>query len=117
MKRIILITVIVISSLTHVNSQNMFEGFEGLDSLSLPAGWSVYNNASFPIPDFTNWTVRSPGASLPGLSTSLSVVRTGNKAIGIIWWTSQDTNGVATPISDAWLVTKKIHVWTSSAIF
>ncbi len=98
-----------------VKSQNWTEGFEGLDSLSLPAGWSKYNAASFPIDPLTNWTVRDSGSSLPGLSVATAKSHGGLKSCGVSWWSSIDTTGASSTTSDAWLVTKRMHVWNAGA--
>lgn len=116
MKKLIIITFILFAFAGLAQAQNYTEGFETSDSLNLPEGWSKYNNASFPIDPATNWTVRDTGASLPGLSTSLSKAHTGKKAVGVSWWTSVDTTGGTSVISDAWLVTRRIHVWSGSAV-
>jgi len=115
MKKIFLILFIALLTSGTLYSQNWTEGFEGLDSLSLPEGWSKYNAAPFPIDPMTNWTVRDSGSSLPGLSTSLSVSHSGSKSIGVSWWSSVDTTANPSTIADAWLVTKRIHVWSAGA--
>lgn len=80
------------------------EGFETSDSANAPVGWSVWNNSpTDSLQPGWNWTVRPVGLNVPGLSTSLSVAHTGDKSIGVTWWTGQ-TSGIC----DAWLVTKKI---------
>ena len=100
-----------------VFSQNWTEGFESNDSTSLPAGLSVYNRANFPIQPFTNWTVRDTGKVLPGVNAiRLSRSHTGLKAIGVSWYTGIDTNTGTSTVSDAWLVSKRIQVHSSSAI-
>lgn len=117
MKKLLLIIFLVLIALGEVKSQNWTESFEGLDSLSLPSGWSKYNRASFPIDPMTNWTVRDTGSSLPGLSTATAKAHSGLKSIGASWWASIDTNGTTPATSDVWLVTKRIHVWSSAAYF
>lgn len=113
MKKILLFGLFLLISVLSIKAQNWTESFEGLDSLSLPAGWSKYNAAPFPIDPMTNWTVRDSGSSLPGLSTATAKSHSGLKSIGVSWWSSIDTTGdtSSVPISDAWLVTKRIHVW------
>ena len=96
-------------------SQNWSESFEGLDSLSLPAGWSKYNAATFPIDPMSNWTVRDSGSSLPGLQTATAKSHSGLKSCGVSWWSSIDTNGTTPTISNAWLVSKRIKVWGAGA--
>jgi hypothetical protein len=79
----------------------------------LPAGWKNYNNSQLDtIEPQWNWTVRTVGSSLPGLSTSLSVVHSGSKSVGVSWYT-----GVASGISDAWLVTQRIRNVPGDALF
>lgn len=116
MKKLILIVILFFAAFGTAFSQNWTESFEGLDSLSLPEGWSRYNAAPFPIDPMTNWTVRDSGSSVPGLSTATVKSHNGLKSIGVSWWAALDTNGVDTvQISDAWLVSKRIHVWDASA--
>ncbi|MCC6864723.1 MAG: T9SS type A sorting domain-containing protein [Ignavibacteria bacterium] len=110
MKKLFLLVLFIFSINGLTKSQNWTESFEGLDSLSLPQGWSKYNAAAFPIDPFTNWTVRDSGSSLPGLTSATAKSHSGLKSIGVSWWASIDTNGSGTTISDAWLVTKRIHV-------
>lgn len=115
MKRSIFIVFVLFFAITGIKAQNWSEGFETSDSINLPSGWSVWNNASFPIDPLTNWTVRDTGASLPGLQTATMKSHSGLKAIGVSWWSSVDTTSDA-PNSDAWLVTPRIHVWSGAAI-
>jgi len=116
MKKLLLMLFFVIFAVGSVNSQNWTESFEGLDSLSLPEGWSRYNAAPFPIDPMTNWTVRDSGSSVPGLATATVKSYDGLKSIGVSWWSTIDTLGVDTSgISDAWLVSKRIHVWDGNA--
>ncbi len=97
-------------------SQDWSEGFETTDTLTLPTGWSVWNEAPFPIDPATNWNVRDTGQPLPGLSNALSKAHTGKRAIGVSWWASIDTLGLdSTNTSDAWLVTPRIHVWAAGS--
>lgn len=115
MKKILFILFFILISSNNIKAQNWTEGFEGLDSLSLPSGWSKYNAASFPIDPMTNWTVRDSGSSLPGLNTARAKAHSGLKSIGVSWWSSIDTNGTTPAISNAWLVTKRIRVWASGS--
>ena len=46
------------------------EGFETSDSNRLPTGWTVLNNASFPVDPWANWTVRDSGIWMPNLSST-----------------------------------------------
>lgn len=115
MKKILLFSALIIFLSCSIKAQNWTEGFEGIDSLHLPAGWSKFNAASFPIDPMTNWTVRDSGVSLPGLLTATSKSHGGLKACGVSWWSSIDTNGTTPTISNAWLVTKRIRVWAGGA--
>jgi len=115
MKKYFLFSLFIFLFIGSANSQNWTEGFETTDTLTLPAGWSKYNRANFPIDPATHWNVRDTGKHLPGLSTALSKSHSGRRAIGVSWWASVDTNGVNSGIADAWLVTKRIHVWNANA--
>ena len=77
MKKILLFLFFVIIATGSVKSQNWFEGFEGIDSLHLPVGWSEWHEDTFIIAPFTDWTVRDTGRSLPNLSTATSKAHTG----------------------------------------
>ncbi len=106
MKKIffILFCILIVTGFSKAQSTIWTEGFETSDSATLPSGWANYNNL-FPtdtIDATWNWTVRSEGYGLPGLSTSLAVVHSGTKSIGVSWYSGP------TGVSDAWLVTKKI---------
>ena len=91
----------------HIN-----EDFEGIDSMSLPAGWTKWDNGNFPpynlVPN-ANWTVRDSGAfQLPGLSTATGKAHSPTKACGVSWLMGVDSNGNYLQ-ADAWLVTKRIE--------
>ncbi len=89
------------------------EGFESLDSLSVPSGWSKYNNSPLDtIEPNWNWTVRTVGTSLPGLSTSTAVAHSGTKSIGISWYM-----GASSGVSDGWLVTSRLQNVPADALF
>ena len=109
MKKLRLLLVLIsalFGAVVHGQTIKLSEGFETSDSLNLPAGWTKWS-VSFPVDTFDNWTVRDTGLALPGLSTAKSKAHSGTKAVGVSWWTSLDTGGVA-GIADAWLITKKI---------
>jgi hypothetical protein len=82
------------------------EGFEG--SPGLPPGWTVWNNATFPIRPETNWAVRDTGITAPGIAIVTTKAHTGLRAAGISWWASTDTGGVPRIQADALLVTPRI---------
>lgn len=89
------------------------EGFETTDTIpgAVPPGWSVWNNAIFPIDPATNWTVRDSGHSMPGLQTALTKSHSGKRSIGASWWASIDTNAVAIDTTtDVWIVTKRVNI-------
>lgn len=114
MRLTLLFSLIVITALitTPVKSQTnvIDEGFEGLDSLQLPSGWSVFNKRNFPITPFTNWTVRDTGRNIPGLTSATSKAHSGLNSIGASWWAGVDTNTSLSDTADAWLVTKRVNV-------
>lgn len=115
MKKIFLFLFIALLTSGSLYSQNWTEGFEGLDSLSLPSGWSKYNRTTFPIDPFTDWTVRDSGSSLPGLSTALAKSHSGVKSIGASWLAGRDTVNGLNLVSDCWLVSKRIRVWAGGS--
>ncbi|MDQ3020714.1 MAG: T9SS type A sorting domain-containing protein [Bacteroidota bacterium] len=115
MKKIYLILFFIIVLVNSSKAQGVIwiEGFETSDSANLPTGWTNYNNSpKDTIEPYWNWTVRPAGLNLPGLSTRLSVVHTGEKSVGVSWWT-----GVSSGISDAWLVTQRIPNVPSDGLF
>jgi hypothetical protein len=119
MKKIFILFCITIFFLvsSDLRSQNWTEGFEGIDSLHLPAGWSKWHRSNYPILPFTDWTIRDTGRSLPGLQTATSKSHSGLNAIGVSWWSGVDTLGIdTTDIADEWLVTRRVHVWSSLAL-
>jgi hypothetical protein len=91
---------------TAVAQPRFQEGFEG--STGLPAGWTVWNNAAFPIRPETNWTVRDTGVTPPGVAIVTTKAHTGLRAVGVTWWASTDTGGVPRIQADALLVTPRI---------
>jgi hypothetical protein len=96
----------------------MDEGFETSDSSNIPAGWSVWNNASFPIDPTSNWLVRTVGSCMPGISCTGRQARahTGTKSIMATWYAGIDTATSTSGVSDAWLVTKRIRNVPSDAL-
>jgi hypothetical protein len=113
MKKLLSFFLISLTISTLSQSQTILEeGFEGLDSLSLPLGWTQVNFVQPPADTMADWTVRDTGASLPGLATATSVAHTGTKAIGVSWWSGCDTNGCT--ISDDWLITRRVFIPTEN---
>jgi Secretion system C-terminal sorting domain len=109
----ILFFIFAIAGISKAQGLIWTEGFENSDTANLPAGWANYNNL-FPqdtIDPTWNWTVRVEGASLPGLQTSLAVVHSGTKSVGVSWYSGP------VDVSDAWLVTKKISNCPSDGLF
>jgi hypothetical protein len=92
------------------------EGFETSDSINLPTGWTKWNNASFPIDPFTNWTVRDTGSLQPGLSDARTVAHSGTKSCAATWLIGEDTSTTALGVGDAWLVTKKVENITANDV-
>ena len=89
------------------------EGFETTDTIpgALPSGWSVFNNAPFPIIPEGNWMVRDSGRTMLGLAAPTTTKsHSGMKSIGVNWYAAVDTNTGSYETSDAWLVTKRIDV-------
>lgn len=117
MKKIYIILIFLFIAVGMSKAQPIIwsQGFESADSINLPPGWNIYNNATFPIDPLTNWTVRTVGSSLPGLATSLCVVHTGSKSIGASWNASIDTNTNSATISDVWLVAPRLMNVASDA--
>ncbi|MBE2256131.1 MAG: T9SS type A sorting domain-containing protein [Ignavibacteria bacterium] len=107
MKKLFLLFILTFGIVQISNSQwKLNEGFES--DTTLPVGWSVVNDALFPIDPTTNWTVRDSGSAIPGLSTATAKAHSGRRSIQVSWWTSVDTTGGPSSVSDAWLITKKI---------
>ncbi|MBN8570044.1 MAG: T9SS type A sorting domain-containing protein [Ignavibacteria bacterium] len=94
------------------------EGFETTDTIpgAVPPGWSVWNNALFPIDPTGNWMVRDSGHSMPGLSTGLSKSHSGLRSMGSTWYAGVDTNTNAYGVTDAWLVTKRVNISTGDSL-
>lgn len=116
MKRTLFTILFALLLVGSIKAQNWTEGFEGIDSTSLPAGWSKFHQASFPIDPWTSWIVRDTGRVLPRLETAKSKAHSGLYAIGVSWGSGTDTNAPNTGlISDEWLVSKRIHVWSASS--
>lgn len=93
-----------------LNSQvKLSEGFESSDSTVLPAGWTVLNNASFPIDPSANWMVRDTGRWIPNLTSTRAKAHSGVKSAMVSWGASIDTITGSPTISDAWLITRKIN--------
>ena len=92
------------------------EGFETSDSNRLPTGWTVLNNASFPVDPWANWTVRDSGRWMPNLTSTRLKPHTGTRAIAVTWGASIDSVSGASTIADAWLITKKISGISSNTV-
>ncbi|MBN1633154.1 MAG: T9SS type A sorting domain-containing protein [Ignavibacteria bacterium] len=107
MKNLILLLFVFVFALSVFPQVKIQEGFETADSLTPPAGWSIVNNAPFPIYPEGNWTVRDTGVAIPGISALTTKAHTGYKSVMTTWYAGIDTNppnpyGTA----DAWLITK-----------
>lgn len=94
------------------------ENFETYDSLSLPPGWSKWNQRWYPINEFANWTVRDTGKKVPNIGLT-SKAKDGVKSIMVSWGTSL-SSAMNHPLdtadlSDAWLVTKQFRNLPSDA--
>lgn len=89
------------------------EGFETADSAHLPAGWSKWNQAPFPIDPSGEWLVSDTGRVVGGIDTSnirrVSVAHSGIKAAHVSWWAGIDTVTGSPGQADTWLVTKRIR--------
>ena len=86
----------------------LFEDFEA--DTTLPAGWSVWNEAPFPIDPTSQWTVRdtSNPEFLPGLANGRAQAYSGSRAIGVSWVAGFDTVTGNFLQADAWLITRRI---------
>jgi hypothetical protein len=116
MKKLLLLTFLLLFAVT-LNSQiKIQEGFETADSLNLPEGWTKVNNQTFPIDPFTNWTVRDTGCAIPGINARLTRAHTGHKSVMVTWWASIDTTGAPSTVADAWLITKNTGPITSTDV-
>lgn len=103
----------VVCSTPSFSQIKLQEGFETTDTVAgaVPPGWSVWNHQNYPIDPTTNWMVRDSGLSMPGLSTALTKSHSGKRSMGVSWTSYQDTTGgTSSPITDCWLVTKRINV-------
>lgn len=116
MKKILFtVLMLIVMSPAAFSQVKINEGFETSDSLTVPAGWKVWNIASYYTDPTWNWMVRDTGSSIPGLSSALTTAHTGHKACGITWYACNDTGGGA-HISDAWLVTKRVNAATTDSL-
>jgi hypothetical protein len=86
----------------------LFEDFEA--DTTLPAGWSVWNEAPFPIDPTTQWTVRDTSYldPLPGLADARAVAHESARAVGVSWVAGVDTATGNFLQADAWLITRRI---------
>jgi len=115
----LLLMLFVVSFTREASSQVKFqEGFETTDTIpgAVPNGWSVWNNALFPIDPTGNWMVRDSGLSMPGLSTALSKSHSGKRSMGVTWYAGVDTNSSAYGTADAWIVTKRVTVTAGDSL-
>jgi Secretion system C-terminal sorting domain len=86
----------------------LLEDFEA--DTTLPAGWSVWNEAPFPIDPTSQWTVRDTAYPefLPGLELGRAQAHSGSRAIGVSWVAGYDTSTGNYLQADAWLITRRI---------
>ena len=87
------------------------EGFETSDETHLPAGWSKWNQAAFPIDPLGEWFVQDTARYVPGIDSTArrSVAHASLKAAQVSWYSGIDTNTNAYGEADTWLVTKRIR--------
>ncbi len=110
MKKLILV-VAVLGIISFSQAQiKLQENFETSDSAHLPAGWSKWNRAPFPIDPESHWLVQDTGRAIIGINTMrLTTARQSLKAARVSWVSGSDTNSGANGQADAWLVTKRIR--------
>lgn len=102
-----------------VSQIKLQEGFESQDTVpgSLPAGWAIYNVASFPIYPNGNWMVEHIGQSIRGVAApGATLVHSGNKAIVVNWYAGVDSNSGSFNVSDAWLITKGVQITAGDSL-
>ncbi len=116
MKKILLLSFLLLFAVTLNSQVKIQEGFETADSLNLPAGWYRVNNQSFPIDPMTNWTVRDTGAAIPGINALTTKAHTGHKSVAATWWASIDTTGAPSSVADVWLITKDAGAITANDV-
>ncbi len=111
MKKLILVVVTALGMASLSQGQiKLQENFETSDSAHLPAGWSKWNQAPFPIDPESHWLVQDTGRAVPGIATSrLSAAHQSLKAARVSWVAGSDTNTGGNGEADAWLVTKRIR--------
>ena len=103
-----LLPVFFLSSSSH--SQPLpLEDFEGGATPMLPPGWGVFNDAGFPIPDSSNWTVRDSALAVPGLATATSQAHNSLRSVGVSWLAGTDTVTGNLLQADAWLITPRVE--------
>ncbi len=107
-KVLLMVCVALVVHSTSVAQYKLFEDFEA--DTTLPAGWSVWNEAPFPIDPASQWTVRDTSYPdpLPGLQTGRAQAHSGSKAIGVAWPAGYDTLTGNYLQADAWLITPRI---------
>ncbi len=110
---------VVSFSQTSFAQMKLQEGFETTDTVygALPSGWSMFNNAPFPIDPLGYWQARDSGRSMPGLQAPTTTKsHSGTRAMGVSWYAAIDTNTSAYGISDMWLVTKRLNVTAGDSL-
>ncbi|MBI5471817.1 MAG: T9SS type A sorting domain-containing protein [Ignavibacteriae bacterium] len=109
-KLLLLVLVGVILSSASFGQIKLQEGFEAADSANLPAGWSKWNLAPFPIDPAGHWFVADTGTTVAGIAEPRrSVARNSLKAAHVTWYAGVDTTNNNLGRADAWLVTKRIR--------
>ncbi len=111
MRRILPLSLLIVA-LTSLSFAQMKlnEGFEAADSANLPAGWSKWNRAPFPIEPESHWLVQDTGRTIIGINVARTTkARTGGKSIRVSWVAGSDSASGALGTSDAWLVTRRIR--------
>ncbi|CAN5623475.1 hypothetical protein BH10BAC5_BH10BAC5_03010 [soil metagenome] len=119
MKYIFTLFILVIIVSPGFSQFKISENFEATSPGSLPAGWTRYNQAAFPIYSSSNWTVRDSGSTVYQVNSVFKTkAKSGKRSIAVSWYSSVDSTGFnIVHISDAWLVTPRFLCGSDSLGF
>jgi hypothetical protein len=108
---LLLVTALLVYRSISFGQIKLQEGFETSDATHLPAGWSKWNQAAFPIDPLGEWFVQDTARYVPGVDSTArrSVAHASLKAAQVSWYAGIDTNTNAYGEADTWLVSKRIR--------
>lgn len=119
MKKLFSFFILFVLTSVSLSQYKLAQNFESTNPGSLPAGWTRYNRAAFPIYSASNWTVRDSGSTVYQVNAQFKTKSNSPKrSIAVSWYSAWDSTGNnIVHVSDAWLVSPRFACGNDSISF